>query len=135
MENRQYTQTNITTPTHPTTTTIATVHSQGNVSILLSTGQVEADSQPLPERDDWTTQYLELPDNQDQHFIEEIQQHKAMTTGDGSWKHGHSVGGFMSFKDAGDEDIIIGFQGGNDVQLDMEDGNAYVGELGVLQVQ
>ena len=46
-----------------------------------------------------------------------------MTTGKGSWKHSLSVGDFMSFTDAGDEDIIIGFQGGNKVPIDMEGGD------------
>ena len=38
----------------------------------------------------------------------------------------------MSFTYSGDKDIIIGFQGGNDVPLNMEDGDAYAGELGSI---
>ena len=36
----------------------------------------------------------------------------------------------MSFDDDDDEDIRLGFIGGNDVPIDPEDGDAYVGDLG-----
>ena len=38
----------------------------------------------------------------------------------------------MSFTDAENKDIIIGFQGGNDVPIDMKDRDEYAGELGSI---
>ena len=105
MDNRQYTRSNITSHQRPETGVIATV-SWGTASAeLLSKGTVEVGGPETTEVQDWTRQYLHLPDDQGKHFATALQQRTAKTTGDGSWKYGHSVGGFMSFDVNDDEDI------------------------------
>ena len=96
--------------------------------VMVSTGEYEIEnnnqqdvSDELENSTDWLLQRVSLPKDGGKKFCKQVQNHKAMTCGDGSYKQGKATGGSLSF----DKDSLqVGIRIDNEIPID------HAGELG-----